>query len=99
MSSLELSPAKERKPRRRRTRTNVAIESYTVDQYCDAYNTSRTKLYAAWRKNRGPKFYLHGNRRRISREAAEEYQAALQAKADAPQAAADAQALKTESES
>jgi hypothetical protein len=82
---LELSPAKERKPRQRRTRTrtNVGIESFTVNQYCDAYNSSRTKLYADWRANRGPKYYLHGSRRRISREAAEEHRTAQQAEADA----------------
>ena len=91
MPSLESSPTKDRKPRQRRIRTSASIESYTVDQYVDAYNSSRTKLYAAWRENRGPKFYLHGNRRRITRAAAEEHQAALQV-------ASDAQALKTTSE-
>jgi hypothetical protein len=69
MSSVEISHAQERKPRQRRTRTNVNIESFTVDQYCDACNTSRTKLYAAWRAGGGPRFYLHGTRRRISRAA------------------------------
>lgn len=83
MSSLDVSPPKERKPRQRHIRTNVTIESFSINQYVDAYNSSRTKLYAAWRAGRGPKFYLHGKHRRITREAAGEYQAELQAEADA----------------
>jgi hypothetical protein len=85
MSSLELSPAKERKPRQRRIRTNVDIESYTIDQYCDAENTSRSELYKGWRETpqRGPKYYWHGSRRRITREEAARYRAQRQAEADA----------------
>ena len=44
----------------------IGDQSYTVDEFCAAERMSRGKLYEAWRKGRGPRFYWNGTHRRIT---------------------------------
>lgn len=62
-----------RKPRTRRSLPAPTV-AFTVDEYCDVYRVSRTQLYKDWKAGRGPRFYWNGVQRRISREAAADYQ-------------------------
>jgi hypothetical protein len=49
--------------------------SYTVDEFCKAERISRVALYAMWRSDRGPRFYLNGRCRRITHKARLDWQA------------------------
>jgi hypothetical protein len=53
--------------------------SYTVSHFCEAEEISRAMLYKLWKQGKGPRFYLIGNRRRITPEARTEWQQAREA--------------------
>jgi hypothetical protein len=45
-------------------------DAYGVREFCRRHGFSTGYLYAEWRENRGPRFFLAGDRRLITREAA-----------------------------
>jgi hypothetical protein len=47
--------------------------AYTVDEFCTAHRIGRSHLYKLWRAGVGPRFFLVGNKRRISNEAASDW--------------------------
>lgn len=47
--------------------------TYTVPQFCDAHNVSRTHLYALWKEDKGPRLMKVGRRTLISAEAAADW--------------------------
>jgi hypothetical protein len=62
--------------------------SYTITEFCEAERISRSKLYAMWSENKGPRWFNVGNARRISHEARTEWRRAREAEAAAEQHAA-----------
>jgi hypothetical protein len=63
-------------------RHRFADPSLTIDEFCAAENVCRSKLYQLWKQGRGPRFFLIGNRRRISHEARVEWRRELEREAD-----------------
>lgn len=59
----------------------MSQDAYTVPEFCRAFRVSRTKLYQCWAQNEGPQYYRVGNQRRISADAARDWQQALEARA------------------
>jgi hypothetical protein len=49
-------------------------ESYTVSTFCAAEHISRAMLYKLWSQGQGPRYYMVGNRRRITHQARIEWQ-------------------------
>ena len=45
-------------------------QSYSVNTFCVAEDISRGMLYKLWSQGKGPRYYLVGNVRRITPEAA-----------------------------
>ena len=56
-------------------------DTYTVDAFAKAEGISRGMVYRLWQQGRGPRYYMVGNRRRISHEARIEWQRQLEAEA------------------
>ena len=50
------------------------MTSYTIAEFCSVERISRAHLYNLWNRGEGPRFYLVGNRRRITEEARLEWQ-------------------------
>jgi hypothetical protein len=50
--------------------------AYSPDEFCTLHRICRATLYGLWRKGDGPKFFMIGNRRRISAEAAADWRRA-----------------------
>ena len=48
-------------------------ETYTVDQFCNAHNISRSHLYVLVKKGDGPRLMKVGRRTLITNEAAKEW--------------------------
>jgi hypothetical protein len=74
--SLEHSPAREGVgPHRRHGDRGGEPEpaAYTIDEFCSAHRMSRSQLYKLWHAGVGPRFFLVGNKRRISNEAASDW--------------------------
>jgi len=59
--------------------SNEDIEARTVEAFCKAFQISRSALYAAWAKGKGPRFFYVGTARRISRKAGEDWVELLEA--------------------
>lgn len=57
--------------------------SYSVDEFSTVERISRVKLYEMWKRGIGPKFYWNGRSRRITHRARQEWQARMEAEADA----------------
>ena len=55
------------------------IEARSIEQFCRAFQISRSALYAAWAKGVGPRFFRLGAARRISRRAGEDWIKQLEA--------------------
>jgi hypothetical protein len=55
-------------------------QSYTPTTFCAAEHISRAFLYKLRGQGNGPRFYMVGNRRRISEEARQEWRRQLEAK-------------------
>jgi hypothetical protein len=55
----------------------VALQAYTIPQYCGAFNISKSSLYRAWARGAGPPYYYDGRCRRIPVTGAIEYQRRL----------------------
>jgi hypothetical protein len=49
-------------------------ESLTPDEFCAAEKICRATLYNLWRRGKGPRYHLVGNKRRISAQARAEWQ-------------------------
>jgi hypothetical protein len=58
----------------------------TINGFCAKHKISRTKLYDLWLNGSGPRFYMVGNRRRISDEAAAEWRRTMESEAQVGQA-------------
>ncbi len=56
-------------------------KTYTVKQFTQAYNLSRSTVYRMWRDGRGPRVLRVGRKVLISVEAAEEWVRAMEAEA------------------
>ena len=56
---------------------------YSVNSLCEVELISRGYLYEAWKNGGGPRFFYHGNRRRITEEARQEWHRELEAEAAA----------------
>ena len=56
------------------------MTSYTITTFCAAEEISRAHLYHLWNRGLGPRFYMVGNRRRITPEARQEWHRQLEAK-------------------
>ena len=54
-------------------------QSYTVEESCEAERITRGMIYKVWAQGKGPRYYMVGNRRRISPEAHKEWRAAREA--------------------
>jgi hypothetical protein len=52
----------------------VSDQSYSVNEFARAENISRSMVYKMWVKGDGPRYYLVGNRRRITHQARIEWQ-------------------------
>jgi hypothetical protein len=77
--------------------------SYTVDEFCKAERISRVALYAMWRSDRGPRFYLNARCRRITHKARLDWQAEREAEVNGgtntpPEAIAPAEVLQDQGE-
>ena len=59
----------------------MAEITYTPIEFAAAERISRAMLYKLWSQGKGPKFYLIGNRRRISEQARTEWRLAREAEA------------------
>ena len=68
--SLEHSPARE-----------VGAAAQTITEFCADNKISKSELYLQWREGVGPRFYLVGAHKRISREAAADWRRAREAAA------------------
>jgi len=53
--------------------SNEDIEARTIEAFCNAYQISRSALYAAWSRGEGPRFFRLGTAKRISRQAGEDW--------------------------
>jgi hypothetical protein len=72
--SLQHSLAREGSDPHRRHGDRVGEPAaYTVDEFCTAHRIGRSHLYKLWRAGVGPRFFLVGNKRRISNEAASDW--------------------------
>ncbi len=49
------------------------IEAYSIQQFCDSHNISRSLFYLLEKEGRVPKTFKVGRRRLVSREAAEKW--------------------------
>jgi hypothetical protein len=49
---------------------NIEIQSYSIDTFCAAHNISKSRLYLMWQEGTGPDYFLVGQRRMVSKEAA-----------------------------
>jgi hypothetical protein len=56
----------------------VEPDAMGVDEFCERHRISRTGLYNHWRAGTGPRFFMNGNRRMISREAASDWRRAME---------------------
>jgi hypothetical protein len=77
--SLEHSPARGRRTRgrtRRKNITEIFEATYSVDEFCEAENVSRSRLYEFWQMGLGPDYYMNGNQRRITHDARRRWQQA-----------------------
>jgi transposase-like protein len=65
-------------------------DAYSVAEFCRRHGFSKGFLYAEWRKGRGPRFLLAGDRRLITRESAADWrrEREVSSEATAPQHAA-----------
>ena len=59
----------------------MSDESYTIDSFIAAERMSRSALYLAWRRGRGPRYYNIDGRRRITAEARRDWHHQLEAEA------------------
>jgi hypothetical protein len=50
-----------------------AAPSYTINQFCEIEQMSRSALYKLWEQGTGPRFYFVGNTRRITAQARLDY--------------------------
>jgi hypothetical protein len=64
--------------------------AYTIGEFCDSHRVSRAKLYDLWAQKtadepfgKGPRYFLVGNHRRITNEAAADWRRAGEAEAAA----------------
>ena len=55
----------------------LQLQNYTVKQYCDAYNESKSSLYRQWANGEGPPRFKRGNRTLIPVDGADDYQRSL----------------------
>lgn len=62
-------------------RKEQATAASSIDGFCRAQGVSRTKLYQLWRVGLGPRYFYVGNRRRISDDAAADWQREMEARA------------------
>jgi hypothetical protein len=53
--------------------------SLTVSEFCRLERISKPKCYALWKRGLGPKFYIVGGQRRISRKSHLEWREGLEA--------------------
>ena len=89
--SLEHSPARQQKSSkggetREKEKWAVSPQApvvYTINEFCAAHRTSRSKLYEEWRAGKGPRFYWKGKHRLITFEAAADYRRQREAAAAA----------------
>jgi hypothetical protein len=61
----------------------ITDPTYTVNEFCAAEKISRAQIYKEWRADRGQKYFLVGNHRRISAEARAEWRRQREAEAAA----------------
>jgi hypothetical protein len=61
----------------------MSTKSYTVSGLAEAEQVSRAHLYKLWAEGRGPRYYVLGNRRRITEEQRQEWHRELEATAAA----------------
>jgi hypothetical protein len=59
----------------------VTDHSYTVAEFATAERMSRQMVYLLWAQGKGPRYFMVGNRRRISHEARIEWRQRLEAEA------------------
>lgn len=55
------------------TATTLSKLAYTVPQFCDGFNVSRTHFYALLKEGRGPRLMKVGRRTLISAQAAADW--------------------------
>jgi excisionase family DNA binding protein len=51
----------------------LSTKSYTVTELAEAERVSRAFMYKLWSQGQGPRFYMVGNRRRITEEQRQEW--------------------------
>jgi excisionase family DNA binding protein len=68
-------------PRNRHERRAIAggVSGFTVDEFCERFNISRSFFYKLRRDGRGPKIMKIGRLTRISPEAADEFRRRIEA--------------------
>jgi hypothetical protein len=57
----------------------MSTKSYTVVELADAERVSRAFIYKLWSQGQGPRYYMIGNRRRITEEMRIEWHRKLEA--------------------
>jgi hypothetical protein len=57
----------------------MTTKSYTVSELAEAKRVSRQFIYTQWAKGKGPRYYLQGNRRRVTEEMRQEWHRELEA--------------------
>lgn len=55
------------------TQTTLSKLTYTIPQFCDGHNVSRTHYYALLKEGKGPRMMRVGRRHLISAEAAADW--------------------------
>jgi excisionase family DNA binding protein len=70
-----------RQPRNRRKRRAMAaaVLGFTVDEFCERFDISRSFFYKLRREGRGPKIMKIGRLTRISPEAADDFRRRIEA--------------------
>ncbi|WP_169546508.1 helix-turn-helix domain-containing protein [Sneathiella aquimaris] len=53
------------------------MRTYTINQFCEAFNTSRRSLYNLWERGEGPARKYRGKTVLITNEAAEKWLSGL----------------------
>jgi len=78
--SCKKKPVKKKRVKKRPVEKQpVEKQTYTIPEFCDAYSISRSKFYELLKAGFGPRIMKVGRRTLISVEAAEEWQARVEA--------------------
>jgi len=78
--SCKKKPVKKKRVKKRPVEKQpVEKQTYTIPEFCDAYNVSRSKFYEILKAGSGPRIMKVGRRTLISVESAEKWRTRIEA--------------------